>query len=134
MKECIICSLLKPLREFSTLRVGWSRLPLSDDPEDYEPYCRSCGKEKRAEITRLHDSGWTGEEYRLAKMSQGDCCAICNTPAFETGKALSADHSHKTGVKRALLCGSCNSGLGMFKDDPELLRLAATYLEKYSDI
>ena len=56
-------------------------------------------------------------------------CAICDgEPKFPRVR-LCVDHDHITGYFRGLLCGHCNTALGMFKDRPELLRKAADYLE-----
>jgi hypothetical protein len=53
--------------------------------------------------------------------AQGGVCAIC--------KAAPAVHvDHETGAVRALLCFSCNGGLGRFKDDPPALHAAAYYV------
>ena len=37
----------------------------------------------------------------------------------------------KRAYNRALLCDACNKGLGHFRDNPELLEVAAGYLRKY---
>ncbi len=61
---------------------------------------------------------------------QFHCCAICERPF---GKKLRpcTDHCHETGKVRAFLCNGCNTGLGLFKDKPDVLRRAADYLEHH---
>lgn len=82
--------------------------------------------------------GLTGEQYGAMLADQKGLCAICNQPetAVFNGapKVMHVDHCHKTNRIRALLCGSCNGGLGLFKDDPVRLRAAADYLEKHAAI
>jgi hypothetical protein len=60
------------------------------------------------------------EEMRLA---QNDQCAIC-----EDQQPQHLDHDHATGKIRRLLCQRCNHGLGLFRDDPYLLHVAALYV------
>lgn len=54
-------------------------------------------------------------------------CAICFLK-----KKLAIDHCHTTGRVRALLCQACNRALGMFKDDPNILQRAVTYVTVHS--
>ena len=90
-------------------------------------------RSKRAEYSRHYNrkknTGWTKEDYAKAQNKQQGFCAICGMHESLQGRSLAADHCHKTGKKRGLLCMNCNNGLGRFKDNPLLLRKAATYLE-----
>lgn len=69
------------------------------------------------------------EEYNALVQSQGGLCALCGK-ACPSGRSLAVDHCHSTHEVRGLLCMNCNNGLGRFKDNPELLRRAAQYLEE----
>lgn len=78
-------------------------------------------------------------DYDAMEQEQGGLCALCHRPEMttESGKAkrrLSVDHDHHTGAVRALLCITCNIGLGSFMDDPELLDAAASYLRHHRAI
>lgn len=75
--------------------------------------------------------GLTVEEFEEIERQQGGVCRICQCPPTgrRNGGRLHVDHDHETGEVRGLLCYHCNNGLGRFKDDPELLRSAAKYLE-----
>lgn len=77
--------------------------------------------------------GTTPEEV-AAHAAHG--CAICGrelTLVKDAGKELRAvvDHCHESNKFRGVLCNYCNLGLGNFKDNPEALRKAATYLENF---
>jgi hypothetical protein len=65
--------------------------------------------------------------------SQQGRCAICQTTVpGKPGWCL--DHHHESGANRGVLCPRCNTGLGFLRDDPEVLRRAATYLETHSNL
>ena len=76
--------------------------------------------------------GITFDQFEKMILEQGGTCAICRRPFGLLGLEKPAmDHSHNTGENRAVIHKSCNLGLGYFKDDPTLLRLAAEYMDKY---
>jgi recombination endonuclease VII len=63
---------------------------------------------------------------------QGGKCAICSkSNPGGRGRRLVVDHCHKTGMIRAMLCHTCNTSLGGFMDDPEILMKAVDYIKKY---
>lgn len=85
-------------------------------------------KAYRRECYLKHHYGLTPQRYEEMLHAQKGMCAICDTkPGM---RELGVDHDHATGKVRALLCMSCNTGLGMFRDNPVLLRRAAKYLRE----
>lgn len=90
----------------------------------------------RALASDLRDGyGMTLEEYSRLLSSQGGRCAICGDDGrgkAKKAKRLHVDHDHKTGVIRGLLCSPCNFAIGLLRDNPELLRRAASYLAEAS--
>lgn len=77
------------------------------------------------------------EDYQQMLDAQAGVCFICKEPETyihqKTGQVarLAVDHCHTKGTVRKLLCKSCNNGLGLFRDSPQLLREAAGYLEDH---
>lgn len=67
--------------------------------------------------------GLTVEEYERLEDEADGLCAICRK-----ARRLAVDHCHDTGEVRGLICHKCNSGLGMFQDNPGALMAAAQYL------
>lgn len=72
----------------------------------------------------------TKEEYVKKLELQNNRCAICNTLPSEK-KSLALDHCHVTLKVRGFLCDNCNTAIGKFKDNLELLSNAITYLKSY---
>jgi hypothetical protein len=81
----------------------------------------------------------TPDQYDEMFKRQNGVCAICEKPC-KTRRRLAIDHDHSCCPRRdrscgrcvrGLLCADCNNGLGRFGDDPELLRVAADYLDEW---
>lgn len=89
--------------------------------------CRICNKESSNFRARLY--GITKARYTEMVAAQAGVCAICGGPPGE--RSLAVDHDHATGQIRSLLCTRCNIGIGGFRDDPTLLRLALAYLDRW---
>ena len=89
---------------------------------------RKCHLKRRYNITP--------QEYETKLASQDYKCAVCGKDASDNKRGgkldpLHVDHCHKSGNLRDLLCYSCNSGLGQFKDNIETLQKAIDYLRKH---
>lgn len=87
---------------------------------------------RNSKLKYIYNIGLAEQEAMLA--AQNESCAICERPLVGDSKINKPhiDHCHETGKLRGVLCMVCNSGLGMFQDNPTLLRQAVIYLEHYA--
>jgi hypothetical protein len=99
-------------------------------------------KKREANLTSLHRK-WRGfdEEAWTTKLDEiGWACEICGRPV--TIETACVDHDYKKAAMhghlrgrscldcfRGVLCGRCNTRIGMGDDDPEVLRRDIAYLE-----
>lgn len=84
---------------------------------------------------RLYRYGVTEEWVTNRLAAQNYCCAGCGMKFADDASDVCIDHDHAKGYKnihaaRGCLCRACNTILGRVKDDPQMLRRLATYLEK----
>jgi hypothetical protein len=90
--------------------------------------CASCPpltpSDWRGQIRRAY--GLAREDWDAMLVAQAGRCAICD----EAMQNPCVDHCHATKRVRGLLCATCNSGLGYFKDSTVRLRNAASYLKE----
>jgi len=133
LKECRLCHEIKSTEEFGvrvrTVRRAMCKTCLNErkreyhrkNPEQYQKH-----REISTNARRKRLFGITSEEYEHWLKAQNGVCAICKSAP--DGDRLGVDHDHKTGQARGLLCRCCNTGLGMFRDNPDLLHRAIFYL------
>lgn len=131
MLACRVCGLERRTADFSDgqRRSAW-------------PQCRTCVRTYQRELfaRRGRDYvrarnvkqfyGLTLGDVRALRERQRDCCPICEEPLSPSDDEAAIDHCYRTGLIRGVLHPTCNAGLGHFRDEPELLRRAARYLEE----
>lgn len=135
MKRCSTCKESLPLTSFV-------RSPAHKD--GYHGVCKPCrnaqrkakGRTTTPEQNRQYSLksmyGITPQEYDALYAAQQGRCKICGVDEAKASRGkLFVDHHHLTGAVRGLLCHHCNAGLGLFRDSPELLDAAKTYLAGY---
>jgi hypothetical protein len=76
--------------------------------------------EKCVAASRKWKYGLTADEQQVLLSKP---CAICGN------KATHIDHCHQTNRVRGGLCNNCNTGLGMFRDNPALMVNAIKYVK-----
>lgn len=134
MRPCAKCKVLLPLADYS-LRGGGKR--------GYQARCKKCVQDgwksaagrkttwRKRHLKTLY--GLSLEQYERMVAGQDNRCAICKEQEQSIGtggvvKRLAVDHDRETGVIRGLLCQNCNTAIGKFRHDPQLLFAAADYV------
>lgn len=144
-QTCTKCKQTKTAKFFGTLCVGKNGL---------HPQCKQCrnnynnsrywGSEavrksaiKQSTISnRKRKYGVSAERYNQIFESQNGECAICEDRLDDSSFSLRGqlDHDHKTGLIRGILCGKCNTALGLLKEDLEIFYKAISYLSKEKQV
>lgn len=129
----------------------------AENKEDVKPKKRAYYAKNKESIKvkqRIRNAE-TKESRRYGKLMQGyslsvsqwlkmydaqmGCCSICG----KNGKSISdisakreeilhVDHCHESGKVRGLLCGYCNTALGLFGDSVKSLENAINYLKYFA--
>lgn len=89
-------------------------------------------KQHATDIKRVY--GLSIERYNEMLTKQECRCKICgksHDSSIKRGR-LYVDHCHETEEVRGLLCSGCNSGIGYFSDNVELLEKAINYLKAFN--
>ena len=117
-KQCRICLELLPHSEYSRKN---------------GTYCNKCKKDKDYDRV-LRQKGLDIVSYNKLLESQNGVCAICLSPPTKTRLFIDHDHSCCEGAQncskcvRGLLCSSCNTSLGLMKDNIDAIRNMLDYL------
>jgi hypothetical protein len=86
--------------------------------------------QKRA-VKLRYKYGIEPDDFQHMADAQRVACAICKTVPPPTDRVqLVVDHDHDSDVVRGLLCWKCNAGLGMFKEDVDVLLRAVEYIRR----
>lgn len=93
-------------------------------PSGFGGRCKPCHNAMSKDTYWVRQYGLTRGEVDELRWQQGNACAIC-----ADADPQHLDHDHVTGRVRRLLCQRCNQGLGLFRDDPYLLHVAALYVD-----
>lgn len=148
LKKCARCKKEMPLLEFHKDRSQKSGVYSSCKKckQEYSAKYRSGIRSNRIFYKNRQDGdrraslknnyGITLEQYAKMLLKQNGVCAICRLPETTASvggglRALSVDHDNETNKVRGLLCGRCNTGIGLLSHKIDLLKKAISYLEEH---
>jgi hypothetical protein len=160
LKKCTKCGIEKELNFFSKDKHKKDGLKSScrdcykidhlrryaNDPEgqrkriqDYRTKLRVINPEKLSlsnRNTKLKKAyGLSVKSVEEMKEKQNYCCFICKKhESIIKGRGLVVDHDHTTGEVRKLLCTSCNTALGLLKEDTSTLVSMIQYISSYKAV
>ena len=136
MKTCSRCKESKPLSDFYSDKAkldGKRNFCSACDREKSKNYREQFPEKAKLQVrsSKLKTKyGIDLDKFNAMVAEQNGKCAICDF-LFWDPKYTCVDHCHKTGKVRAILCGPCNTGLGLFKESTQTLEKAIDYLKTH---
>lgn len=80
---------------------------------------------RELQLSRARRYSLSPEDFDDLLTNQDNNCKICSIGIRDNPHI---DHDHDTGKVRGLLCGNCNTGIGLLKEDVNILLSAIDYL------
>ncbi len=121
-KICLSCGMLKPTVEFPRNQTGIG------DRVVRRPRCKSCFDRDsgRKMSTKVRNAYLAEHGPATGDLWQ---CPVCKKYSIAgVNVRITVDHDQETGTPRGLICDSCNTGLGRFKNGEDHLQDAIDYL------
>jgi len=87
-------------------------------------------RDRKSYLKRKYNVTVEWYEEQLKKQN-GECMICGTTEGGGISSLLHVDHNHETGQIRGLLCQPCNTGLGLFKENTQLLQKAIQYVDEF---
>lgn len=130
-RVCRTCDLRHPMTEFYFANGGKHRRRVCKTCVDVRfKERRAANPERYARQSRRWSIrtkyGLTEEQFEALLMEQQYRCQVCRVKL--TKDITNVDHDHATNQVRGLLCFNCNVAIGHFRDDPNLMEAAASYV------
>lgn len=151
-RRCTRCGMTKPVTDFSwrtdlatpnwhswcrACETAYDRARYLAQQEERKAYSRSRYAAIRADPQRFLIYSLRLAASRLGLdpdliirhfESHHGCCDICGGQNDASRTRLAIDHDHESGTFRGLLCGTCNTAIGLLRDRPKIAIAAAGYL------
>ena len=131
LRRCYMCQEVKSISEFHAM---------AGQVDGRSKRCKECAREIAPDMRRRSTlKRWGLTEESLIQMweDQGRSCAICLRPVDLDSCHMDHDHACcKRGCSkclRGITHGLCNATIGFMEESPELLRLAASYCERWKN-
>ena len=135
MRNCLYCGNTKPEDAFYEYIDRGIKKRMGKCKDCYCKYQRDLKINRYGSLRaerRMRRYGLTQEEIDRMIEKQGGICPICAIP-LNTSFNVVVDHCHKTNTNRAIVCRQCNIGLGHIKDNLDIVRKIAEYLERHQE-
>lgn len=122
-KICDRCFKLLPTSMFSNNRHK------KGDVITKRPSCKDCRKKKDGiSVSNSDRIEW---EMKRPPNYTSFTCPICEKTTIVGISKIVLDHDHSNGRVRGWLCESCNTGIGRFDDNPQIVQKAIDWLVQH---
>ena len=128
LKICLSCARLKPLVEYPNNQNNKAGASTT------RPRCKDCYEAESG--PNLTTKAKRDFKKKVQAPEKGDLwrCPVCRKISIaDVNASVRVDHDQERRQPRGLICDSCNTGLGRFKNGEDHLQDAIAYLQDYEE-